>query len=127
MASTIDIEDAIRVALSDRGWNACAPPLPSKIVLPHVLITRTGGDRRSRVLDTHRVSIDVRDKTVEGAVLSADVLIGCIEDMAMEDLGGAFCHSAHATTLPYINPDPGNLDTPRVTFAAEFVTGPARH
>ena len=124
MEKPVDIEAALADALIDEGWHACAPPLPSDFgKLPLVTITRTGGGRRSRVVDTHRVSIDVRAGSWNSAIDAAERLCGVITQFELTYLGGAYCHSVEITTLPYQNVDPSHRDVPRMTFAAELVTG----
>ena len=121
---SVDIEQAVSDALSDLGWHAYPPPLPNNFApYPSVMTTRTGGNRRTRVLDTHRVSIDVRAKTWEAATNAADELTGVLETLAYKDLGGAYCRRVEITTLPYENVDPSHRDIPRVTFAAQISTG----
>lgn len=124
MSKSIDIEAAVADALIFSGWEACAPPLPDTFErLPHVMVTRTGGYRKERAIDIHRVSVDVRAKTWGDVTAAANMLVGEILDFEYTDLGGAYCHSVKITTLPYQNLDPRHRDIPRMTFAVEFVTG----
>lgn len=56
---SIDVEEEIRQALSDR-FSAYVRPLPAQYALPHVLITQVGGRDVNNRIDTFEVVLDAR-------------------------------------------------------------------
>lgn len=55
---SIDVEDAVRIALGDHVTAYCRP-LPANYSLPHILITQVGGSDVNKV-DTFEVVLDSR-------------------------------------------------------------------
>ena len=124
MRETIDIEGALVAALKERGTSASAPPVPSRLgsTLPHVHVTRTGGDEVSIVQDRHRVDVDVYAATSAAAMSAVCELTGWLRSLVGSTLGGVPVYDARVDTLPYDNPDPLHPTIPRATFKASLVT-----
>ena len=122
MLAAVDIEYELEKRLNADGYNASATPLPRDYGdrLPFVLVSRTGGDRHSLVVDRHRVSVDVYGKRWASATATANELAGHIASMAGTYVGDAWCCKSEVATLPYNNPDPSNQEHPRVTFLVEL-------
>ena len=122
MLPAADIEYELQKRLEADGYNASATPLPRDYGsrLPFVLVSRTGGDRKTLVIDRHRVSVDVFGKRWASATEAADELAGHIASMAGSYIGDVWCCDSAVATLPYNNPDPSNQDWPRVTFLVEL-------
>ena len=64
---SIDIEDAVRIALSEYQTVYCAP-LPAEYDLPNILVTATGGSSASTAtgrgkIDTFMIVLDARAET----------------------------------------------------------------
>ena len=127
----IDIEAAMAGWLESNGVTASAPPLSQDYAdrLPFVLITRTGGSQRSRVLSTHSIDVDVYAATWAEAQSAANRIAGIVAKAEAEDLtwgdGGRTlrcpCYTS-VSNLPYNNPDPRHPNVPRVTFSATVTT-----
>ena len=76
----IDIEDAVREALSDYVQAYCRP-LPHKPVLPCILVQRVGGSDTATI-DTVEVILDSRAKTEAEADLTLRNAIGILRTIA---------------------------------------------
>lgn len=118
----IDIEDAVQAYLNSMDIKACAPPVPSKLAAPMVVITRTGGSERAYVQDVHNISVDCYGSTWAAASLLADDVICHIRNLPYADELPAPCYTADILTMPYVNPDPSHSDLARVTFSASVAT-----
>lgn len=121
----IDIEGAVASVIeSVTGVTACAPPLPPDFAdaLPHVLVTRTGGNNRQRVVDTHTVSIDVRADTWEQAMEAADGIAAFLR--VMHDGSTLYDVPVYSASvgIPYTNSDPAHPTVPRVSISATITT-----
>jgi len=79
---SIDIENEIRIALSDYLTVYCRP-LPAEYLLPHILVTQVGGTDRDTI-DTFSVVLDARDKTEQGALLYLNLAKGILKQVAKE-------------------------------------------
>ena len=79
---SIDIEDEIRIALSDYLTVYCRP-LPAEYSLPHILVTQVGG-RDSQTIDTFEVVLDARAKTEAAAVEYLNLAKGILRQVAKE-------------------------------------------
>lgn len=79
---SIDIEDEIRLALSDYLTAYCRP-LPADYALPHILITLVGGTD-SQTIDTFSVVLDSRAHTEASALDYLNTAIGIIKQVAKE-------------------------------------------
>lgn len=77
---SIDIEDEIRIALSDYVTAYCRP-LPAEYDLPHILITQVGGST-SQGIDTFEVVLDARDKLEAGSLDCLNRAIGILKEVA---------------------------------------------
>ena len=62
---SVDIEDEVRIALSDH-FTAYCRPLPADYMLPNILVTQVGGSDRSDI-DTFEVVLDARAETEQAA------------------------------------------------------------
>lgn len=58
---SIDIEDAVRIALAGHLTVYCRP-LPASYGLPHILVTQVGGSDTNKI-DTFQVTLDARAET----------------------------------------------------------------
>lgn len=74
---SIDIEDAVRLVLSDHLTAYCRP-LPKDYTLPCVLISKVGGTDRDKI-DTHEVVLDARARTEYDADLTLRNAIGLLK------------------------------------------------
>lgn len=63
---SIDIEDAVRIALAGHLTVYCRP-LPASYNLPHILVTQVGGSDTNRI-DTFQVTLDARAETEADAL-----------------------------------------------------------
>lgn len=77
---SIDIEDAVRLALSDYITTYCRP-LPKGFTLPCILVTRTGGTDADTI-DQMMVALDSRAKTEAEADLTLRKAIGILKASA---------------------------------------------
>lgn len=131
LITPIDIEAAMAGWLESNGVTASAPPLSADYAdrLPFVLVTRTGGSQRTRVLSTHSIDVDVYAATWAEAQTAANRIAGIVAKAEAEDLtwrDGALtlwcpCYTSLAN-LPFNNPDPRHPNVPRVTFSATVTT-----
>ena len=74
---SIDIEDAVRLALADNLTAYCRP-LPKDYQLPCILISKVGGSDRDKI-DTFEVVLDARGRTEYEADLTLRNAIGVIK------------------------------------------------
>lgn len=81
----VDIEDEIRLALSDY-FTVYVRPLPASYTLPNLLITATGG-RSESTIDTFTVTIDSRAETDSEAYETLCTAIGALEEQAKNQVG----------------------------------------
>ena len=79
---SIDIENEIRVALSDYLTVYCRP-LPAEYLLPNVLVTQVGGTDRDTI-DTFSVVLDARADTEQSAVEYLNLAKGILKQVAKE-------------------------------------------
>lgn len=79
---SIDIEDEIRQALSDR-FSAYVRPLPAEYDLPHVLITQVGGQTNQRI-DTFEVVLDARAEREAEALDTLNTAVAVLKTVAAE-------------------------------------------
>ena len=122
---TIDIEDALRLALADAEVDASAPPIPADLgsTLPWICIERTGGADAGDVLDAHAVDLDVYADSEAAAIAEAGEICGWVRDLAGRELeGGVPCYRAAVTALPYLNPDPRHPTLARYTVKVQILT-----
>lgn len=78
---SIDIEDAVRLALADHLTAYCRP-LPKDYQLPCILVSKVGGSDRDKI-DTFEVVLDARGRTEYEADLTLRNAIGVLK--AAED------------------------------------------
>lgn len=110
----IDIETELKFSVQ-----TYAIPLPNDFVVPCALITRTGGDITSKVLNTHSISVDVYAETWSESSELANRLVG--ELVARENTAcGDVTITLVECSLPYINKDPKHESIPRTTFTARL-------
>lgn len=74
---SIDIEDAVRLALKDHMTVYCRP-LPKDYSLPCILVSKVGGTDRDKI-DTFEVVLDSRAKTEYEADLTLRNAIGVLK------------------------------------------------
>jgi len=74
---SIDIEDAVRLALKDHMTVYCRP-LPKDYGLPCILVSKVGGTDRDKI-DTFEVVLDSRAKTEYEADLTLRNAIGVLK------------------------------------------------
>lgn len=129
LASPVDIEDALRVDLSDLyeqlgldGVDFAAIPVPASLGdLPanRVLVTlrRTGGNRASLVVDTHYVSLDVYASTWGESIEEANRLAGVCAALPQVDGLSHMYYTVDITTQPVELPDTSNPVLPRARLS----------
>lgn len=81
----VDIEDEIRLALTDY-LTTYVRPLPASYSLPNVLITASGG-QTSDTIDTFTVTIDARAETDAEAFDTLSTALGALEVQAQNQVG----------------------------------------
>jgi len=81
----VDIEDEIRLALSDY-FTVYVRPLPASYTLPNLLITATGG-RSENTVDTFTVNIDARAETDADAYETLSDALGALEELSRQQVG----------------------------------------
>lgn len=81
----VDIEDEIRLALTDY-LTTYVRPLPASYSLPNVLITASGG-QTSDTIDTFTVTIDARAETDAEAFDTLSTALGALEAQANNQVG----------------------------------------
>lgn len=74
---SIDIEDAVRLALADHLTAYCRP-LPKDYQLPCILVSKVGGSDRDKI-DTFEVVLDARGRTEYEADLTLRNAIGILK------------------------------------------------
>lgn len=79
---SIDVEDAVRLALADHITTYCRP-LPKDFGLPCILVTKVGGSDSDKI-DTHEVTLDARADTEYLADLTLRNAIGILKAVAGE-------------------------------------------
>lgn len=120
----IDVEDLLsqeltRMASAQGMTVTCSPPpLEESFPTPHILVTRTGGQQLSLVVDQHQCSVDVRADTWATSTRLADWACGSIRVLPLDPNHLLQWRAASVATFPYANPDPKHPSTPRVTFLA---------
>lgn len=77
---SVDIEDEVRIALSEH-FTAYCRPLPADYVLPNILVTQVGGSDRSRI-GTFEVVLDARADTEQEASETLRTAIGVLKAAA---------------------------------------------
>ena len=88
---SVDIEDEVRIALSDH-FTAYCRPLPADYMLPNILVTQVGGSDRSRI-DTFEVVLDARAETEQAASETLRTAIGVLKAAA----------AAQTTAIRYVS------------------------
>ena len=81
----VDIENEIRLALTDYFETYCRP-LPKNFSLPCLLISNTGGTSKDTI-DTFTVSIDARAETDAAAYSFLSDALGVLEEQANRQVG----------------------------------------
>lgn len=81
----VDIEDEIRLALSDY-FATYVRPLPATYALPNVLITATGGSTENTI-DTFVVTLDARAETDSEAYETLSNALGALEVQTQAQVG----------------------------------------
>lgn len=72
----IDIEDAVRLALTGHITTYCRP-LPKDFTLPCILVSKVGGTEEDKI-DTHEVVLDARASTEYEADLTLRNAVGIL-------------------------------------------------
>lgn len=88
---SVDIEDEVRIALSDY-FTAYCRPLPADYMLPNILVTQVGGSDRSDI-DTFEVVLDARAETEQAASETLRTAIGVLKAAA----------AAQTTAIRYVS------------------------
>lgn len=83
---SIDIEDAVRLALADHITTYCRP-LPKDFRLPCILVTKVGGSDTNKI-DTFEVILDARAETEYSADLTLRNAIGILKAVTGEQAHG---------------------------------------
>lgn len=81
----VDIEEEIRLALSDY-FNAYCPPLPAVYSLPCVLISATGGSTNDTI-DTFIVTLSVKAEENGEAYETMSNVLGALETLSQNQVG----------------------------------------
>lgn len=110
----IDIEDEIRLALTDY-FEAYCRPLPEKYGLPNVLVEQTGGTT-SNTIDTFQVKLSVRAKTDLEAMETMRDVLGVLEYQT-EHQFGALRHIS-VNSMASWGSDPARPDLKLCTMTA---------
>ena len=110
----VDIEDEIRLALTDYFETYCRP-LPDKYGLPNVLVEQTGGTTLNTV-DTFQIKLSVRAKTDADAIDTMRDVLGVLEYQA-EHRFGALRHISINSLASWGN-DPARPDLKLCTMTA---------
>ena len=118
---SIDIEDALRLAITDSNLTATAPPLPPSFSVPYCLVMATGGDTSDMVLDRLGATVHVYAATWADAQAKAEYALARVRAKEGDFIGTAargrsFVYRVEADSLPYHNPDPERNDLARWTF-----------
>jgi hypothetical protein len=87
---SIDVEDAVRLALSDYITTYCRP-LPKDFAMPSILVTKTGGTDADSI-DQHIITLDARAKTEAEADRILRTAIGILKA----------CAALHTTPIKHI-------------------------
>lgn len=111
---TVDIEDEIRLALTDYFETYCRP-LPEKYGLPNVVVEQTGGTT-SNTIDTFQIKLSVRAKTDAEAMETMSEVLGVLEYQT-EHQFGALRHIA-VNSLASWGSDPVRPDLKLCTLTA---------
>ncbi len=115
--TSIDIEDAIREALSDKFAIYCRP-LPADFKMPCVLITAVGG-RETDTISTFLVSVDARAKTDADAYDYIRKAVGAI--IANANTDGVKYNHASVNSLAKWGNDPARPDIKLCTATLEVI------
>lgn len=114
---SIDIEDAIREALSDKFAIYCRP-LPANFKMPCILITAVGG-RETDTISTFLVSVDARAKTDADAYDYIRKAVGAI--IASANADGVKYNHASVNSLAKWGNDPARPDIKLCTATLEVI------
>ena len=110
----IDIEDEVRLALTDYFEVYCRP-LPEKYGLPNVVVEQTGGTS-ANTIDSFQIKLSVRAKTDEEACETMRNVLGVLEYQADNQVG-ALRHIA-VNSLASWGSDPVRPDLKLCTMTA---------
>lgn len=118
---SIDIEDALRLVVSDATLPASAPPLPPSFTTPRCLVKATGGDTTDIVLDRLAVTVQVYADTWAEAQAYAEAALERIRaaeatTIGTEARGQGFVYHVETDALPFNDPDPERNDLARWSF-----------
>ena len=118
VVNPIDIEDALRIDLSDirSGYRFFAPPIPSDLMDGDVLIQRVGGARVSGASHDHDVVVACYASGEAKAVEMANEVHGLIVSLPLRDTATQYSN-ANANT-PYEDNDPRAPRLARQSFRA---------
>ena len=114
---SIDIEDTVRVLLSDYFTTYCRP-LPADFVTPCLEITATGGDT-SNTIDNFILTIDARAKSDAEADALARNAIAVLEELARQQSGAL--RFAAVNSLGRWGSDPARPDLCLRTITARVI------
>lgn len=115
--TSIDIEDAIREALSDKFAIYCRP-LPADFKMPCILITAVGG-RETDTISTFLVSVDARAKTDAECYEYIRKVVGAI--IASANADGVKYNHASVNSLAKWGNDPARPDIKLCTATLEVI------
>lgn len=119
----IDIEDALRVDLSEIVANVriFAPPAPDDLGARCVQVMCVGGAKQTAVSFEYSVRIDCWESTEAAAIALANDVAGAVNALIFgEPQSGRHYVTAEINATPYINPDPNRPTLPRASFRAEI-------
>lgn len=106
---SIDIEDAVRLALSDYMTTYCRP-LPASFTVPSILVTETGGDSEGTAtgkgkVDTFVVVLDSRAETEAEALENLRTAVGILEATKTKGFGHVEVNSLYSWGVDPVRPD----------------------
>ena len=130
VTAAVDIEEALRVDLSDiyvrlgRSAQIVATALPADLgEIPQgeglIAIRRVGGTRTDLVNDTMALTIDVYYETWDESMTEANFLAGIISQLPYQSDTSIPYLRTNISTMPYALPDTGNPVFPRVRMLVE--------
>lgn len=122
IVSPIDIEDALRIDLSEIVPDVTfyTTPVPDDLDADKdsVAFTQLGGGAASPVSNEHDVSVDVWAETPGRAFALANKIQGIVVSLPVRQFKSGRDYKSAAAILPYNNPDPARPLIPRYTFSA---------
>lgn len=122
---SIDIEDALRLAITCQELPASAPPFPPSFTVPFCMVKAVGGDTHDLVIDRLAVTILVYAETWAQAQELAQLAMARVRAtegtwIGTEVRGRSFVYYVEIDALPFNDPDPERNDLARWSFNASI-------